>query len=182
MAKMVRPVKVKRMLLSHVPNGTIFTMGGKQYVKMSDDDRDYEGDVIATTLLPLCLFDIISQTDDRDFGDRISETYLNATSKLDYNIKYCELMYVDTFKKHVDTLRQHIQDRWYVDCYLEDLKNEDQYLYVDEKCNVETGNHRTEKEDGVSNRIGIRVLYAIDPCVVVTVKANAGKESHEKEN
>jgi hypothetical protein len=91
-------------------------------------------------------------------------------------------MYVDTFKKHVDTLRQHIQDRWYVDCYLEDLKNEDQYLYVDEKCNVETGNCRTEKEDGVSNRIGIRVLYAIDPCVVVAVKANAGKESHEKEN
>lgn len=180
MARTVRPVKVKKAFLGDVPVGSLFTMDGVRYVKLSDFNEDlgehvYCAGVLATTLLPLCEFDSVYQSGNskKSIEERAVCMFMAATANDHSNdiITY-GFFDVDDFRRFGPAMYPHIKDVWYVDNGIHDALSAGEYFFVDEFCNLCKGNEFAEKEDGVSRRIGVRALYTIEADAIVTVRTN----------
>jgi hypothetical protein len=177
MSKIVRPIRVRKMPLEDVPVGSLFRLGNVRYIKLSDYDDAINNmatvGVLATTLIPLCVFDSVCRGKDgnKSIEERAVTLFISATKDNENkSIITYGMPDADDYRQYGHVMRPHIKDAWYIDNGVEDLLKEGEYFYVDEFGDLCKGNDFDEREDGVSRRIGIRAFYSVDPDTIVTVQ------------
>ena len=162
----VKPIKLKRIPLSYLAAGEIFTLNGVKYIKL--ENAGLNELTAITTLRPIANIESVRENRtslEEDLFDSLPQ--LRELAQNHESIRHVFWFTRESVAEYGHYMYRHLKDEWVVVSDQSEKLRSDEYLYVDRFCNIVKGNITEDKNESNSRHLNIRMLCAIDSDVMV---------------
>ena len=171
----VKPIPVVRQSLQDVAIGSKFTLNGREYIKIDENNDDFLGMSLTTVTKPVVMIGAYDKTNEKSLHERAVEKtkyYLDKETEKHPEYEQAEVVFMfnrEYFKTYGSVVYPHVKDEWYIEYDNDETHGEGNYLYADEFCTLHESNIAECKEKDTPHMLGVRTIFAFMDDIEVLV-------------